>query len=292
LSQICDELDTHEPRRLLILRAPMFDGFRPGSGPGYFVHREVPAFLAALVLVIGPVVYAFLAEPEEEVVEVELAPEIKDFAVEEEPEEEEPEEEPPPPPPDAKVEVVKKVKPKPRPATPIQKPTDAAPETDKEKTWQVEAGAGKPGGTGFGPLKKPPPPKRETQLEKPEPVKKKPTRKPIDPTKPIDRPEKATVPKPLGGNAEPKHPEKLRDKGITGKIVIKLHIHRDGTVRGAKVLRKSSSATTNEEKKEAEKLFLAAVIKAVKTWKYKPAMLEGQPITVWHTVTIPFTLTS
>ena len=268
----------------------MFDGFRPGSGPGYFVHREVPAFFAALVLVIGPVVYAFLAEPEEEVVEVELAPEIQDFAVEEE-EEEEPEEEAPPPPPDAKVEIVKKAKPKPKPVTPIAKPTEAAPETDEDKTWQVEAGGGKSGGTGFGPIKKTAPPKKETQIEKPEPEKKKPVKKPIDPTKPIDRPEKATVPVPLAGNTEPKHPETLRDEGIEGKVVIKLQIYRDGTVRGAKILSKSSTATTEEDKKEAEKLFLAAVIKAVKTWKYKPAMLEGQPITVWHTVTIPFKLT-
>jgi protein TonB len=267
----------------------MFDGFRPGSSPGYFVNREVPAFLIALVLVIGPVVYAFVAEPEEEVVEVELAPEIQDFAVEEEPEEEEPEEEPPPPPPDAKVEVVQKLKPKPKPMTPMQKPTEAAPETEQEKTWQVEAGAGKPGGTGFGPIKKPPPPKKETEAKAPE--KKKPERKPIDPTKPIDRPEKATLPVPLPGNATPKHPETLRDKGITGKIVIKIHIHRDGTVRGAKILKKTSSATTEEEKQEAEKLFLAAVIKAVKTWKYKPATLEGTPISIWHTVTVPFTLT-
>ena len=140
----------------------------------------------------------------------------------------------------------------------------------------------KPKATKLAP--KPPP--------KPPPPKKKPRRKAIDPTKPIDRPENATVPKPLASNAKPKHPKKLRDEGITGKIVVKLQIYRDGTVRGAKILRKKTSATTAEDKKEAEKLFLAAVIKAVKTWKYKPATLEGKPITVWHTVTIPFTLTS
>ena len=79
--------------------------------------------------------------------------------------------------------------------------------------------------------------------------------------------------------------------GITGRIVLKLHVHRDGSVRGAKVLAKKTSATTEDEKKAAENAFLKAVIKVVKTWKFTPATLEGKPITVWHKVTIPFQLT-
>jgi hypothetical protein len=62
-------------------------------------------------------------------------------------------------------------------------------------------------------------------------------------------------------------------------------------VRGAKVLRKTNNASTEEEKKRADALFLKAVIAVVQKWKYEPAKLEGQPITVWHKVNIPFSLT-
>jgi outer membrane biosynthesis protein TonB len=37
---------------------------------------------------------------------------------------------------------------------------------------------------------------------------------------------------------------------------------------------------------------VAAVVAAVKTWAFEPAKLDGSPITVWHTVTVPFTLTA
>lgn len=148
-----------------------------------------------------------------------------------------------------------------------------------------------------------PPPPPDTKVEvvskpkpKPEPQVDEPKPKPrpkaeIDPTVPIDRPENATAPKQKSGDA-PEYPKDLRDKGITGKVVLKLHVHRDGTVRGAKILRKSNTATTEEDKALADKLLVAAVIKAVKTWSFEPAKLDGQPITVWHTVTVPFTLTA
>ena len=99
------------------------------------------------------------------------------------------------------------------------------------------------------------------------------------------------MPRPLASNAQPSYPKSLRDEGITGRIVIKLHVHRDGVVRGAKVLSKKTSATTEDEQKAAAKAFLQAILKVVKGWKFEPATLEGQPISVWHKVTIPFELT-
>jgi TonB family protein len=99
------------------------------------------------------------------------------------------------------------------------------------------------------------------------------------------------MPKPDGGNEPPSYPESLRDAGITGEVVVKLHIHRDGTVKGAKILRKKSSATTEDEKTAAEKAFVAAVVAAVRNWKYEPAKLDGEPISIWFPVTLPFTLT-
>ena len=250
-----------------------------------------------ILLTTGVTAWLVYPPKKEEVVEVQLEPEIEDFMLEEEPEPEPEPEPPPPPPPNTKVKVVKNPKPRAKPKPPKKKVTDAADESDVEKTVEVGAGSGQAGGTGIGTDSKkppkvidkpkpkaPPPPKPKAK-----PKKKKPT---LDPTKPVDRPENATAPKPLAGNKQPVYPKELRDKGITGKVVIKLHVHRDGTVRGAKILRKSNNAATEEEKARASKLLLSAVVKAVKTWKFQPAKLGGQPITVWHTVTIPFTLTA
>ena len=283
-----------------IVRLPMFDGFRPELQGWFFERRIVPSAIALGVLLVGTGVYIATLEAPEDTIEVALAdPELSDFAVEEEEpeiEEEEPEPEaPPPPPPDAKVKRVKKLTPKPKPQTPISKPTEAADETDKEKVYEVPMD-GQTNRTGFGGgTGKPSASPKTGTAKKPKPEKPKAPKKrkevPIDPTKPIDRPENATVPKPLPANAQPEYPKKLRDEGITGRIVLKLHVHRDGSVRGAKVLAKKTSATTEDEKKAAENAFLKAVIKVVKTWKFKPATLEGKPITVWHKVTIPFQLT-
>lgn len=283
----------------------MFDGFRPELQGWFFERSILPTTVALGVLLVGTVAYVSTLEAEEETLEVALAdPELADFAVEEdeepEPEEEEPEAEaPPPPPPDAKVKRVKNPTPRPKPQTPIDKPTEAAQETDQEKVYEIPED-GRTNRTGFGGGRGEPsssakagtskkPAKRDEAPKKP----KKPRRKetPIDPTKPIDRPENATVPKPRPTNAQPEYPRKLRNEGITGRIVLKLHVHRDGSVRGAKVLSKKTSATTEDDKKAAANAFLQAVIKVVKTWTFEPATLEGKPITVWHKVTIPFELT-
>lgn len=274
----------------------MLGGFDPRLGELFIRRRRGGALLWGTLILALAGTTAWLVYPpkKEKIVEAQLEPEIQDFVMEEEPE---PEPEPePPPPPNTKVKVVKKPKPKAKPKPPKKKVTEEASESEVEKTVEVGAGGGSPGGTGVGQTKKPPKAAQPKPKPKPEPKPKpKPKAKkkaPIDPTKPIDRPENATAPKPKAGNAQPVYPKSLRDEGITGKIVIKLNVYRDGSVRGAKILRKSNTATTEDDKKKANKLFLAAVIKAVKTWKFEPAKLSGQPITVWHTVTIPFTLTA
>ncbi len=275
----------------------MLGGFDPRLREMYTRRSRGRALVWGVLLLaaVGTTAYVVYPPKTEEVVEVQLEPEIQDFAIEEEPElEPEPE---PPPPPNTKVEVVRKPKPKAKPKPPKKKVTEAAEESEQEKTVQVGEGAGTAGGTGTGTSKTPPkavakPKPKPEPAPKPKPKAKSKPKAQIDPTKPIDRPEKATAPKPKAGNASPVYPKSLRDEGITGKVVIKLHVHRDGTVRGAKILRKSNNATSEEDGKRASKLFLSAVVKAVKTWKFEPAKLNGQPITVWHTVTIPFTLTT
>lgn len=273
----------------------MLGGFDPRLREVFFRRRRTGALLAALLVYLASVGIAYKLNPgQEKQVEVQLEPEIQDFAVEEEePEPEVEEEPPPPPPPDTKVKVVDKPKPKPKIKPPDQKVTEQAEESSSEKVVEVGRGTPQPGSTGTGETDKPKPkPKPEPGpkvQEKPKP-KAKATPK-IDPTQPIDRPENATAPKALASNPKPAYPAELKDKGITGSVLIKLHVHRDGTVRGAKVLRKTNNASTEDEKKRADSLFLKAVIAVVQKWKYEPARLNGQPITVWHKVNIPFSLT-
>lgn len=279
----------------------MLDGFQPKDAAIFFERRRAYSLLVALVSLGGPVAYVIdSAGQPEKTVEVTLEPEIEDFAVQEEekPEPEpEPEEPPPPPPPNAKIKVVDSPVARPKVETPDKKVTDVADESDREKVIEVAAGHGDPShiaSTGRGdagaakkpaPAKPPAPPKVEEKPKKPKKTEQ------IDPTKPIDRPANASAPKPLGSNAVPAYPAKLRDVGTTGRYVVKLLVYRDGTVRGMKILRKSNTATGSAAQAEADKAFLAEVVKVVKGWKYQPSTLEGTPITVWHTVTIPFTLT-
>ncbi len=282
----------------------MFDGFRPEL-QGWFFERRILSSAATLaVLFAGATAYVVTLEGPEKTIEVALGdPELSDFSVEaEEPEEpevaqEEPADLPPPPPPDAKVQRVKKPTPRPKPVTPVAKPTEAADTSDTKKVYEVPMdGRTSPTGTGANPgksastgqAKKPAKPK-----PKPEPKPKpKADKQPLDPTKPVDRPENATVPKPLPSNTQPSYPKKLREEGITGRVVLKLHVHRDGSVRGAKVLSKKNSATTEDEKKAASAAFLKSVIEVVKSWRFTPATLAGEPISVWHEVNIPFELTN
>jgi len=287
----------------------MLDGFQRAEAALFFERRRAMALVAALTIVLGPVAYTlYNARKEEAAVEVGLAPEIKDFAVEEEkPEEEEAEPEPepadeppPPPPPNAKVVRVNK----PIAVTEIKPPdakvTETVTESEREKVIEIPEGktspggmgttpnsgklGGKPGGTGTE--TKPVGPVTGGEGKKPVPKIKK----ELDPTKPIDRPLNATAPKPLATNQSPGYPAKLQDEGITGRYVIKLNVFRDGTVRGMKILIKNNTATGEDAQKKADAAFLAEIVKVVKTWKFTPSTLDGIPITVWHSVTIPFTL--
>ena len=108
----------------------------------------------------------------------------------------------------------------------------------------------------------------------------------------IERPESATVPKKVGGDPIA-YPEDLRKRNVTGKIKVKLTIYKDGSVKGAKVLAKENSVNKDEDPElyeQANKLLLKAVAAAVQTWKFKPSTVQGKPISVYLTVTIPFTL--
>lgn len=271
----------------------MFHDFDPASRDQVFVRRSKRALVLALfghALVIG--LWAWRDGLREREVEVLLEPEVKDFAVEEQPEPEPEEEPPPPPPPDLPKPKPQVQKPKPKPKFEPPKeipkgppPEQAAPSSDKN------FGTGSTGGAGTAPVKpKTEAPKPKVEAPKP-PAKPKPPEEKIDPEKPVDRPEGATAPVPDKANKTPDYPSELRDEGVEGEVVLKLHVYRDGTVKGAKILRVTSTATGDEAKTRAEKLFKAAVIAAIRTWKFTPSKYKGETITIWLMQTIPFKLT-
>jgi protein TonB len=271
----------------------MFEGFDPATREQVFDRRNKRSFILALfghVLVIGAWAYRDrLREPE---VTVQLEPEIKDFAVEDQPEPEVEEEPPPPPPPDVpKPQPQAKPKPRPKPEVPKVIPEGPPPEAAKPGADKAFGTGENTGGNGTGQAK----PKVEKKPEPPKPPPPKPVppkaEEPIDPEKPVDRPEGASAPVPDPGNKSPDYPSELRDEGIEGEVTLKVHVHRDGTVKGAKILKVTSTATGEEAQTRAEKLLKAAVIAAIRTWKYTPSKYKGEPISIWLMQTIPFKLT-
>jgi protein TonB len=95
----------------------------------------------------------------------------------------------------------------------------------------------------------------------------------------IALPEDADPPMPNEGNAVPQYPQEARASGRTGTVVLKVVILADGTVGKVEVMR-------------GDEPFVSAALAAVKKWKYEPARFQGQAITVYRIIQIPFKLTA
>lgn len=73
----------------------------------------------------------------------------------------------------------------------------------------------------------------------------------------------------------PVYPKFAQDAHITGTVILKATITKQGTIEGIQVL-------------SGPKMLAPAAVDAVKTWKYKPYMLDGQPVAVETNVTVVF----
>jgi protein TonB len=73
----------------------------------------------------------------------------------------------------------------------------------------------------------------------------------------------------------PVYPKFAQDAHITGTVVLKATITKQGTIEGIQVL-------------SGPKMLAPAAVDAVKTWKYKPYMLDGQPVAVETNITVVF----
>jgi protein TonB len=92
----------------------------------------------------------------------------------------------------------------------------------------------------------------------------------------VDLPAGAKSPARVGGPL-PQYPRQAKAAELEGTVVLRIIVLADGSVSKVDVV-------------SGEEPFVGAAVRAVKAWRYRPAMMEGQPIAVFHTVRIPFTL--
>jgi periplasmic protein TonB len=73
----------------------------------------------------------------------------------------------------------------------------------------------------------------------------------------------------------PIYPKFAQDAHISGKVVLKATITKQGTIEGVQVL-------------SGPKILAPAAVDAVKTWRYRPYLLDNQPIEVETNITVVF----
>jgi protein TonB len=76
----------------------------------------------------------------------------------------------------------------------------------------------------------------------------------------------------------PAYPSLARTARIEGVVILSATIAEDGTIKDLKVI-----STSNP-------LLSTGVLDTVKTWKYKPTLLNKEPVEVITTITVNFTL--
>jgi TonB family protein len=76
---------------------------------------------------------------------------------------------------------------------------------------------------------------------------------------------------------EPDYPEEARKQGIQGAVVLEVQIGRDGAIQDVKVV-------------SGQLLLANAAIAAVKQWRIRPHMVQGQPVEMQTTITLNFRL--
>ena len=73
----------------------------------------------------------------------------------------------------------------------------------------------------------------------------------------------------------PVYPKFAQEAHITGKVVLKATITKQGTIEGVQVL-------------SGPKILAPSAVDAVKTWRYKPYTLDSQPVSVETNITVVF----
>lgn len=175
----------------------------------------------------------------------------------------------PKPPPVAVVAPVQEAPPAPAAApmvAPKVRPTERPPETTADKA--VEASTVAVGGTGDG---------RGSAVGTDEKESAAPVVATAGHTGPINLPEDAEPAEPNERNVMPEYPESARTTGQEAVVILKIVILSDGRVGKVQVLK-------------GDDPFLAAALTAVRSWTYAPARLDGQAISIFKIIKLPFRL--
>jgi periplasmic protein TonB len=77
---------------------------------------------------------------------------------------------------------------------------------------------------------------------------------------------------------EPPYPTIARAARIQGEVILKAIINREGAIQDLQLV-------------SGHPMLVPAAIEAVKQWRYRPYLLNGQPVEVETTITVIFTLT-
>ena len=171
---------------------------------------------------------------------------------------------PPPPKPGPRPKRPGKVAPVQPKAIPTDRPEEGDPTgtgTDDEIGPEYGDGDGTEEHHAPTPLPPPPPP------PPPPPA--------LPPPPPVEERDDVVLPVAMSSNQVPAYPEAARRKGQQGDVVLVLKISATGAVIDVQVVR-------------GDEPFLAAALAAVKSWRYRPAMIDGQPAPFTRRVKIPF----
>lgn len=83
----------------------------------------------------------------------------------------------------------------------------------------------------------------------------------------------------VADKVQPEYPAEAREQHIQGSVLLQVIISEEGNVENLQLI-------------SGHPLLAAAAIDAVKQWKYRPYLLNGQPVEVQTQVLVNFTLTS
>jgi protein TonB len=81
----------------------------------------------------------------------------------------------------------------------------------------------------------------------------------------------------LESHPAPKYPIDAKQAGVSGTVVMEATIGQDGAVKELRVV-------------SGPQLLQQAAMDAVKTWRYRPYLFNGQPVEVRTTINVIFTL--
>lgn len=84
---------------------------------------------------------------------------------------------------------------------------------------------------------------------------------------------------PVSGNPRPQYPRVARSRGHEGRVLVRASVLGNGRVGSARIARSSGHGSLDR-----------AALKAVKRWRFRPALRAGKPVTATITVPVVFRL--